>query len=162
MFYVPSTARSFRDGTLIYCPLRRTWSSVSTPFQPGIEPRAVVWQSITLPLRHASSTNNQIQHISNCLIWRTLISILHFWTSIFWSTSYLKNASVLKIIQISLLYFYLVRRDHNQASLSWSLATFKSYYTSFQSEYTTLSKYLVYSKYCSHCFTSSPKCLYIV
>ena len=24
VFYVPSTARSFRDGTLIYCPLRRT------------------------------------------------------------------------------------------------------------------------------------------
>ena len=28
VFYVPSTARSFRDGTPIYCPLRRTWSSV--------------------------------------------------------------------------------------------------------------------------------------
>ena len=26
MFNVPSTARSFRDGTLIYCPLRRTWN----------------------------------------------------------------------------------------------------------------------------------------
>ena len=24
VFYVPSTARSFRDGTPIYCPLRRT------------------------------------------------------------------------------------------------------------------------------------------
>ena len=56
VFYVPSTARSFRDGTPIYCPLRRTWSSVNTPFPPGIEPRAVSWQSITLPLRHASST----------------------------------------------------------------------------------------------------------
>ena len=53
-FYVPSTARSFRDGTPIYCPLRRTWSSVNTPFPPGIEPRAVTWQSITLPLRHVS------------------------------------------------------------------------------------------------------------
>ena len=31
VFYVPSTARSFRDGTPIYCPLRRT-------FPPGIEP----------------------------------------------------------------------------------------------------------------------------
>ena len=58
VFYVPSTARSFRDGTSIYCPLRRTWSSVFTAFPPGIEPRAVAWQSITLPLRHASSTNN--------------------------------------------------------------------------------------------------------
>ena len=38
VFYVPSTARSFRDGTRIYCPLRRTWSSVNTPFTPGIEP----------------------------------------------------------------------------------------------------------------------------
>ena len=49
----PSTARSFRDGIPIYCPLRRTWSSVNTPFPPVIEPRAVAWQSITLPLRHA-------------------------------------------------------------------------------------------------------------
>ena len=24
VFYVPSTARSFRDGTPIYCPLRKT------------------------------------------------------------------------------------------------------------------------------------------
>ena len=55
MFNVPSTARSFRDGTPIYCPLRRTWSSINTPFRPGIEPRAVAWQSITLPLRYASS-----------------------------------------------------------------------------------------------------------
>ena len=44
VFYVPSTARSFRDGTPIYCPLRRTWSSVNTPFPPGIEPRTVAWQ----------------------------------------------------------------------------------------------------------------------
>ena len=51
VFNIPSTARSFRDGTPIYCPLRRTWSSINTPFRPGIEPRAVAWQSITLPLR---------------------------------------------------------------------------------------------------------------
>ena len=56
LFNVPSTARSFRDGTPIYCPLRRTWSSINTPFRPGIEPRAVARQSITLPLRYASST----------------------------------------------------------------------------------------------------------
>ena len=29
---------------------------VFTPFPPGIEPRAVAWQSITLPLHHAIST----------------------------------------------------------------------------------------------------------
>ena len=51
VFNVPSTARSFRDGTPIYCPLWRTCSSINTPFRPGIEPRAVAWQSITLPLR---------------------------------------------------------------------------------------------------------------
>ena len=51
VFYVSSTARSFRDGTPIYCPLQRRWSSVFTPFPPGIEPRAVACQSITLPLR---------------------------------------------------------------------------------------------------------------
>ena len=34
VFYVTSTARSFRDGTPIYCPLRRTWSSVNTPYPP--------------------------------------------------------------------------------------------------------------------------------
>ena len=43
-------------GTSIYCPLGRTWSSVNTPFPPGIEPQAAAWQSITLPLRHPSST----------------------------------------------------------------------------------------------------------
>ena len=57
VFNVPSTARSFRDGTPIYCPLRRTWSSINTTFRPWIEPRTVAWQSITLPLRYASSTN---------------------------------------------------------------------------------------------------------
>ena len=57
VFNGPPTARSFRDGTPIYCPLRRTWSSVNTTFSPGIEPRVVAWQSITLPLRHASSTS---------------------------------------------------------------------------------------------------------
>ena len=55
VFYIPSTARSFRDGIPIYCPLQRTWSSIFTPFPQGIEPRTVAWQSITLPLRHASS-----------------------------------------------------------------------------------------------------------
>ena len=41
VFNVPSTARSFRDGTPIYCPLRRTWSSINAPFPSGIEPQAV-------------------------------------------------------------------------------------------------------------------------
>ena len=55
-FNVSSTAWSSRDGTPIYCPLRRTWSSINTPFRPGIEPRAVAWQSIALPLCYASTT----------------------------------------------------------------------------------------------------------
>ena len=29
--------------------------SVNTQFRPGIEPRTIAWQSITQPLRHASS-----------------------------------------------------------------------------------------------------------
>ena len=41
----------------IYCPLQRTRSSVNKPFPLGIEPRAVAWQSITLPPRHASSAH---------------------------------------------------------------------------------------------------------
>ena len=41
VFYVPSTARSFRDGTPIYCPLRRTWSSVNTPFRESNPGRRV-------------------------------------------------------------------------------------------------------------------------
>ena len=45
VFNVPSTARSFRDGTPIYCPLRRTGSSVNTPSRPGIEPGAVAWHT---------------------------------------------------------------------------------------------------------------------
>ena len=43
MFNGPSTARSLRDGTPIYCPLQRMWSSVFTTLPPGIEPLAVVW-----------------------------------------------------------------------------------------------------------------------
>ena len=35
------------------------WSSVFTTFPPGIEPRAVAWQSIALPLHHASFTTQQ-------------------------------------------------------------------------------------------------------
>ena len=55
VFHVPSTVRSFRDGNPIYCPLRRMWSSVFTPFPPGIEPGTVTWQSMTLLLCHTSS-----------------------------------------------------------------------------------------------------------
>ena len=47
VFNVPSIARSFRDGTHIYCPLRRTGSSVLTPYPPRIEPRVVAWNSHT-------------------------------------------------------------------------------------------------------------------
>ena len=68
VFNVPSTARSFRDGAPIYCPLRRTWSSVFTPSPPGIEPQVVAWQSITQPLRHASSTHtNRSKHSSTII-----------------------------------------------------------------------------------------------
>ena len=55
MLVVFTSHRSRGHLETIYCPLR-TWSSVNTPFPQGIEPRAVAWQSITLPLRHASST----------------------------------------------------------------------------------------------------------
>ena len=34
--------------------LRRTLSSVFTPFPPGIEPQVFAWQSIIQPLRHVS------------------------------------------------------------------------------------------------------------
>ena len=74
VFNVPSTARSFRDGTPIYCPMRRTWSSVNTPSRPGIEPGAVAWQSIMLPLRHGSST-----HWCWTSHWNTQLSILMSW-----------------------------------------------------------------------------------
>ena len=84
VFYVPSTARSFRDGTPIYCPLRRTWSSINTPFRPGIEPRAVAWQSITLPLRYASSiypddppfTQDNHCSIQGCILLFIVLSLL--------------------------------------------------------------------------------------
>ena len=56
-FRVPSTVRSFIDRTPVYCPLRRTPS--------GIEPGAVAWQSITLPLRHASSIYKIQLHADN-------------------------------------------------------------------------------------------------
>ena len=78
VFYVPSTARSFRDGTPIYCPLQRTRSSVNTPFQPGIEPRAIAWRSITLPLRHASSLKTvDITHFSSLLFCEGIHQFVH-------------------------------------------------------------------------------------
>ena len=61
VFYVPSTVSWVRNGAPIYCPLQRTWSLVFTRFQPGIKPRAVSWQSITLPLRHVSSTREALE-----------------------------------------------------------------------------------------------------
>ena len=70
VFNVPSTTRSFRDSTPIYCPLRRTWSLVFTPYPPGIEPRAVAWQSITQPLHHTD-----ILHILHTyfIVWQSQI-----------------------------------------------------------------------------------------
>ena len=56
VFYIPSTSRSFRDSNPIYCPLRMTYSPGFIPSPPGIEPRVDAWQSITQPLRHASSS----------------------------------------------------------------------------------------------------------
>ena len=55
--YVPSTSRSFRDCTPIYCPLGRAWSLMNKPFPLGIEPRVIAWQYITLPLCQVSSTH---------------------------------------------------------------------------------------------------------
>ena len=56
VFKVPLIARSFRDGTHVKftapCERHEAWFL----HQPtGIEPRATAWQSITQPLRHASS-----------------------------------------------------------------------------------------------------------
>ena len=39
MFYVPTTAMSFRDSNPIYCPLQRTWSSVNARRIHRMEPR---------------------------------------------------------------------------------------------------------------------------
>ena len=61
MFSVPSTARSFRDGTHIYCPLRRAWSSINTQFRPGIEPRIVAWQSIRPMLLLCYATSGVVE-----------------------------------------------------------------------------------------------------
>ena len=63
---------NFLEGTPIYCPLQRTRSSVNTPFQPGIEPRVVAWQSITLPLCHASSLFNYVAVLTFCFL------VIHF------------------------------------------------------------------------------------
>ena len=35
-----------------------------TPFPPGIEPRAVVWQSITLPLRKKYTTKSRFNNFT--------------------------------------------------------------------------------------------------
>ena len=65
MFCVPSTAGSFRDGTPIYCPLRRMWSSVNTPFPPGIAPGP----SCGSPLRYRCATpvsNVMVRLLGRC------------------------------------------------------------------------------------------------
>ena len=54
VFNVPSTARSFRDGTPFTVPCK---GLEARKIHLGIEPRAVAWQSITLPLRNASSAS---------------------------------------------------------------------------------------------------------
>ena len=55
------------NSKVIYCPLRRTYSSVNTPFPTGIEPRVDAWQSIMLPLRHASSTGDASRRMTSLL-----------------------------------------------------------------------------------------------
>ena len=59
VFIVSSTARSFRDRTPHLLSLAKdvklSFNTAPTP-PPGIEPRTVAWQSITLPPRHASSS----------------------------------------------------------------------------------------------------------
>ena len=75
VFYDPSKAGSFRDGTNIYCPLRRTRNSVNTQFPPEIEPRVVAWQSITLPLRNASSTHINQSRTIRITSWTIALSL---------------------------------------------------------------------------------------
>ena len=58
------------NRTPIYCPLRRTWSLVNGPFPSGIEPRAIAWQCITLPLRHASSTIATLERLEKCVAFK--------------------------------------------------------------------------------------------
>ena len=58
VFSVPSTAVSFGDSTLIYCALRRTWSSVFTPFPLGNRTpgcRMAIHYTTTAP-RHSMAT----------------------------------------------------------------------------------------------------------
>ena len=44
-------------------------SSVFTPFPQGIEPRAIAWQSITLPLHHASSIAQKEKPVKRPHLW---------------------------------------------------------------------------------------------
>ena len=59
VLYVPSTARLFRDGTPIYCPLRRTRSSVFTPFPPGIES-----QSRCVAVHYTTAAAHQLHDVN--------------------------------------------------------------------------------------------------
>ena len=67
VFSVPSSARSFREGIPIYCPLRRTLSSVFTLFPQGIKPGPS--QSTTQSLRHTSfhSSFQYTKYINNIM-----------------------------------------------------------------------------------------------
>ena len=74
VFYVPSTARSFRDGTPIYCPLRRTWSSVFTPFSPELT--RIQYPTLTIDPRRSLSTclHRQVHKLPNLLHSRAALS----------------------------------------------------------------------------------------
>ena len=71
VFYVPSTARSFREGTPIYCPLRRMWISVNTPFPSGIEPQAIVYIMFSTNLNFLYERQITILYVQLNPFWKT-------------------------------------------------------------------------------------------
>ena len=102
VFNVPSTATSFRDDTPIYCPLGRTWSSMKHRSD-----RAITWQSISLPLRYASSTEHDISWMTGFNFY-SMICWLKIWANELIKAVYFLRFEHLGTIARNIKDFYLI------------------------------------------------------
>ena len=97
VFYVPSTARSFSDGTPTYCPLRRTWSSVFTPFPRRTNPGPSLGSPLHYHCATPASWKAEAMNINQNAVSRMVVMVIagtrhefhrtHFITIISWGVT---------------------------------------------------------------------------